>query len=739
MKRILVAALLGLATFSAPAHAQMAAAIGKPLPSPDVEVGTVSVRVVAGSLQDAVIGTDVTLVVNGAPRIARTDNSGRAYFKGLPAGAQVQAKVTNEDKKEITSETFPLPAQSGVKVMLTTRPWSNAASAAGGAAGGGPMAAGGQGMPNPRQMSGEPRPEQQDAPGTLTARVTYDDFGDKTPPANVPVALVGYHADDSIDMQVANTDAAGRATFNGLDRTGATAYYAMTLLDRNGTYERLMSMPAVLDSRSGMRVILSGEKRDSTKPPIDDLGRMEKQGTSPPQGKVVITLEGGVDATTTVSLVEVSPGVPTAPPPKGATVIATERRVFGQGRAKQGPADPSDVQAEHDFAAKPDVPANTVVVMVHGGVNATDAPLGGVAVNVSPTATFQQEIGQVDATTDMMGSAKIAVDPNTAGPFVATLTINGRTLTTKQFDLAKSGGVLEVEAHWPSEGKPQVEFDVVPRPGQVFYAETIMHGQLYRSLPFQPLPHTGTRISLFVFPRVLFTFSLTSRVDDEYLAVNGRFDVSNNAWAPYAPKGSDGLVIPLPKGFVGGLVADKDQADVALVPGEGFRIVRPLAPGSRQFHGAFSLPVKSGTVTWKLDLPFGLFNSGMEILQPPGMTVNTPPGVRGETVTVPQGTFFVLPQISIMPRQSMVMTLSGLPEPPAWKVWLPRIAGIFVILLIAGGVAYALYRARGESDAERSLLRAALLDELAELERSGKNPKRREQITAELEKLWDVA
>src|SRR5690606_31337360 len=121
------------------------------------------------------------------------------------------------------------------------------------------------------------------------------------------------------------------------------------------------------------------------------------------------------------------------------------------------------------------------------------------------------------------------------------------------------------------------------RPGQVFVAETTMHGQLYRSMPFQPVPHTGTRVSLFIFPRILFTFSLTSRVDDEYLAVNGRFEVSNNAWAPYAPAGSDGLVIPLPKGFVGGLVAEKDQNDVALMPGEGFRIIRPLAPGQKQF------------------------------------------------------------------------------------------------------------------------------------------------------------
>jgi hypothetical protein len=273
----------------------------------------------------------------------------------------------------------------------------------------------------------------------------------------------------------------------------------------------------------------------------------------------------------------------------------------------------------------------------------------------------------------------------------------------------------------------------------VFFAETIMHGQLYRSLPFQPVPDRGTKASIFIYPRVLFTFSLTSRIDDKYLAVNGRFEVSNNAWAPYKA-GPDGLLVPLPKGFSGGLVADKDQADVAIAPGEGFRIVRPLAPGNRQFHGAFSLPVEDGGVSWRLDLPFGSFNSGMEILQAPGMLVQTPPGVNGRTVTVPQGTYFVLPQISIMPKQSMVMTISGLPQPPAWKVWLPRIFGVVVILVMLAGLGFTLLRKQEAEVDERAVRRQKLLDELVALEQGGKsakNQKRREQLVTELESLWD--
>jgi len=293
-----------------------------------------------------------------------------------------------------------------------------------------------------------------------------------------------------------------------------------------------------------------------------------------------------------------------------------------------------------------------------------------------------------------------------------------------------------VQARWPSSGKQQAMFDLIPRVGQIVYAETTMHGKQYRSLPFQPLADRGTRVSLFIFPRVLFTFSLTSRIDDAYFAVNGRFEVSNNSWAPYVG-GPDGLIVPLPRGFTGGIVADKDQGDVAISPGEGFRIVRPIAPGTRTFHGAFSLPVEDGTVTWSLDLPFGAFNSGMDILQVPGMNVNPPDGVEHRTQDVPQqGSFYVLPQISILPNQSMVMTITGLPSAPAWRKWVPRIVGIAVVLVILAGLYFAFGRRPKVAAQDR---RQQLLDELVELEKSGKREKRREQIMSELEQLWDDA
>src|SRR5690606_37102800 len=331
---------------------------------------------------------------------------------------------------------------------------------------------------------------------------------------------------------------------------------------------------------------------------------------------------------------------------------------------------------------KSDIPAGTLRVRVHGG-STSDDPLAGVGVRLVPASAPETQVA------DQLTTADGAVEVTTPAkePVIAVVTINGKTLSSKPLALTKSGGELELTARWPSQGKLEVMFDLVPRAGQVLYVETQMHGQTYRTLPFQPVPDRGTRVTLYIFPRVMFTFRLGSRVDDEYLGVNGRFVIANNSWAPYVG-GPDGVIVPLPRGFVGGIVADRDQADVAVVPGEGFRIVRPVPPGQRAFHAGFSLPVEDGTVEWAWDLPLGTFNSGIQIQQVPGMSGQTPPGVNGQTVTDAQGggTFFVLPEISILPRQSMVMTLTGLPAPAAWRVWLPRFIGVVVVVMMIGGL-----------------------------------------------------
>ncbi|MEX2273385.1 MAG: carboxypeptidase-like regulatory domain-containing protein [Vicinamibacterales bacterium] len=90
---------------------------GVPLPSADLPVGTITVRVVRGTLSNNIPNHQVELVTGGSRREAATDASGRATFTGLRAGNQVQV-ATAVDGRRIESQTITMPAQGGVRVML---------------------------------------------------------------------------------------------------------------------------------------------------------------------------------------------------------------------------------------------------------------------------------------------------------------------------------------------------------------------------------------------------------------------------------------------------------------------------------------------------------------------------------------------------------------------------------------------------------------------------------------------
>lgn len=699
----------GVALTAAPASAQISAALGKPLPSPDLPVGTVSVRIVAGSAASPVVGTDVTLVVNDTPRVARTDSAGRATFGGLPAGAKVVAHVNDEDKTDHASDAFALPADSGVRLMITTKPWQAGAGGSAPFAGGG-----GAGMPAPRQLSGEPRAEQGDPAGMITVRVSYNDFQDT--PEGAPVALVGYASDDTVSYQVANTDKAGRVQFTKLDRSGGTSYFALTELPRNGAVDRLMSLPIVLESQMGVRLVLSSEKRGSKAPVIDDLGKADPQLDAIPAGKVRVELAGAADTATTIKLFD-----------------ATTRKELATATATTSEADPTRVQGGDQFVADPKLPAGMLTVQLGGGPGQTVEPLKGIAVRVIPAASDENATGPA-AVTGADGTVQLAVPGHGSQKLVYT--VNGRTLVSSPFELGNAGGKLMVRANWEATGRLQAMLDVQATPGRAVYAEATNRNQPYRSMPFQLLEATGSKISVYIYPRILFRFLLQSFVDDQQFAVQGRFEVMNSSWTPYRA-GPDGLMIPLPKGFKGGVVYDPDQPEVSVAAGEGFRVVRPIPPGGRKFHGGFSLPVESGNVAWSFDLPLGSYQSEIDIKQTPGMKVNTVGNVKAETHTVAQGTFSVISPITIMRNQSMQMTIEGLPSLPAWRTWIPRVIGFLVVGVMLAGVGFALLRKQPATVAEASgARRQKLLDELVVLERSGGNPKRREQLLDELEELW---
>jgi hypothetical protein len=90
---------------------------GIPLPMGDVPVGTVSVRVIRGSLANNIPNQPVELVVEGRARTAVTDANGRAQFAGLAPGSEVTASATVGSER-LQSQTFKVPASGGIRMLL---------------------------------------------------------------------------------------------------------------------------------------------------------------------------------------------------------------------------------------------------------------------------------------------------------------------------------------------------------------------------------------------------------------------------------------------------------------------------------------------------------------------------------------------------------------------------------------------------------------------------------------------
>ena len=750
----LVAAAAAMCVVTTTAHAQPAFAIGKPLGDGNVPTGTVVVRVIAGSTSTPEVGADVTLVVNGTPRQARTDASGRATFAGLTAGATVIAKVLDADKKEIASDPFPVADKGGIRVMLTTKPLTGTTMSAPNASPG-PGGGGMGGMPEARVISGQPRPDGGEPPGVYSVRVTYNNLKmgpsgpmDPEPPTGAVVHMVGYAADDSISVQTKTVDDKGIATFTGLDQSGATSYFAMSSLTRkpivnapstNGSPEapvtpppvivdRMVSVTVVLDGQSGVRVVLSGEKRDSTNPAVDDYGKLvPRDGRAVAAGKVRISLDGVAQVGQDVVLFDA----------KTRTKISTAKTV-------EGAPDASQIRGGANFAERKDLPAGTVEVNVVGGVGDATDPLKDVAIQLIIPEEAQTPIIGASGLTGADGKVKITVPAGFKLPekgVVAKVTINGKDMFSSPMDLSVVGGLLELSANWSKTGKPEAILDASVKDGSIVYAETQLSGVTFRSLPFEILPGAGMHANIYIYPRTLFTFDTHAFVDDQLLAVQGNFEVTNYSWAPYRAT-PDGLLIKLPKRHKGAIIAPQDQKEVSVATGEGFRIVRPIPPGGRKFRAGFSMPIEDGTAGFSFDLPMGTWNSAMRIRQTPGMSVKLPKGVTGATQTATTGEpWFIIENITIERKQPFAMTISGFPAEPMWKVWAPRLTGIFVLFLILGGLAYALViRERKPAAAETSARREKLMTELVELEKraieSSKDRQRREQLIDELERTW---
>lgn len=734
MRALLVSlSFAAAATQLAPSvSAQPSSAIGSPLHDGSLPAGTVTVRVVAGTPNEAVTGADVTLVVNGTPRVARTDSTGRARFTDLPAGATVQAKIVDTESKDQVSEAFALRPDQGAKLMLSTKPFQGMggmpppAMDPGGAAAGGP-----QQPPPPRQMSGTPRKDGDVPGGVYQVRLTYNSLKIQNgaamdpapPPAGSPITLVGYKSDEKVDIRVGKTDATGIVKFDKLDVSGNTVYFAMARLPRGSGFDRVSSQPLQPDPAVGAKGMLSGEKLDSGLPNVDDRGGNMLPNT------VRVMLDGVTQFITDVTLVD-----------------ATTGKKLGTVKPTTGVPDPSDFQASGGFEPVATAAPGALAIEIVGGPSTATSTQGmaGVVIKVLALDADPQDKAILDAapTATTGPDGKVALTLPTDAPSKLVMTVNGRDITTDPFEVAESGGLFKAAFVWDGDGKPSAVFTVPHAEGLVLYAESRTQAQYYRTLPFQTLADKGAQITLGIGPRIIFNFELESFVEDDMMGFRGIFMLENYSWLPYAQT-SDGTVLPLPRGFKGGLVHENFQDQVSIAPGEGLRIVRPLAPGAFKFIAGFTLPADGGDIDWSLDLPIGTWDSSIIVKTLPGMNVKVPPGVQGRYVQMKDGSApqFLVSNIRILPQQSMAMSITGLPSQPSWKIWMPRVAGVLVLLILTGGIVLALkkrpeLRTKDARDATKSR-RERLLDELVELERTGGDPARREQLVIELERIWE--
>ena len=102
---------------------------GVPLPVRDLQPGTVSVRLIRGSLDKPIPGQAVTITGGPAPVTTTTNDVGRAEFSGLSVGSRIKASVVI-DGERLESQEFAVPAAGGVRLMLVaTDPEAAARSA----------------------------------------------------------------------------------------------------------------------------------------------------------------------------------------------------------------------------------------------------------------------------------------------------------------------------------------------------------------------------------------------------------------------------------------------------------------------------------------------------------------------------------------------------------------------------------------------------------------------------------
>ena len=90
---------------------------GMPLPVPDLAPGTVTVRLVRGTMTNPIANQEVELSGGASPVKSKTNDAGRVEFTGLAPGTRVKASATVNGER-LESQEFTVPSSGGTRVAL---------------------------------------------------------------------------------------------------------------------------------------------------------------------------------------------------------------------------------------------------------------------------------------------------------------------------------------------------------------------------------------------------------------------------------------------------------------------------------------------------------------------------------------------------------------------------------------------------------------------------------------------
>ena len=749
-----IAAVLVLITgVSTPAQSQMAAALGKPLPVSSMKDGTATVRVIAGSPDKALVGIDVQLVTaDGKALTARTDSEGRATFNNLQPGGQYTAKAKEpadesggDEVNEAVSEPFQMPASGGIRMMISTRPWAGQGPAAGGGAG--PMA----GAMDPRQMSGIPRGDPAVAAGTLSVAIVKENVANRLP--DHTVHLVGYTADGTTIYETKKTGADGRAVFDHL--TPLThAYYVLTTFDRGHGRppDRVMSDPITMPPRVGVKLLLAGTpKQELLGPPIDDLAFLANQNdqVQPGQAHVQFWFRDQETAPKEGSLYELRAGekepVLVATVPMTQPIPADMDAEFGSAQMDANQP-PGSVMVSAVAAAQQSTPLGNIGVAIEPAEPAADDSADSKdgksadkksadkrpAQTETPSGVDDGAPAPTPRVTDAQGQAQFT-DLLPGRSYKLAVTLFNRRFESQPFIVPPSGAGLRIQVAlaWRFNASGVTRFENL-QPDKIYFVQASYLGRIQRTRPFQVVGDRGAVVGLPLFARPQLSFHMVGGIEDEYFGFSGEVGLINMSAMPWDP-GPNGLLIPFPKGFIGGGVEEAAQDQVKIEPEKGLLLRSLMAPGRLRFRAGFSLKVADGGTKFEMPLPLGVFKGSIILIKNAGMQVlGVPSGVSIQQREAPDGRqFYQLSNINLEGGQMLSFTIEGLPERSVAEYYTRIVVGVMALILIVWALMHIFGRRQGQAavaaagalpNAERSRLRKLdkrreeLLEQLVELE-----------------------